>query len=93
MTVLDDGRILITGGMWLQARQLGSGTTSEILPTDEAWFWEPTSNTWTQAPSLPGTTIFHVSGVTENGPIVTWGEHSFVLDSGASEMTWLELRT
>ncbi|HUG74984.1 MAG TPA: kelch repeat-containing protein [Acidimicrobiia bacterium] len=89
--VLDDGRLLVTGGMWLQSRQLGSGTTSEILPTDEAWFWDPSTNTWTQAPSLPGVAILHVSGVTESGPIVTWGDRTLVLHLGASEMTWTEL--
>lgn len=93
LTVLDDGRLLITGGMWLQARQLGSGTTSEILPTDEAWFWEPTRNTWTQAPSLPDVVILHVSGVTEIGPIVTWGDDTLVLEIGGADPTWVELPT
>lgn len=91
MTTLDDGRLLVTGGTWLQSRQLGSGTTSEILPTDEVWLWDPATNAWSAGPALPSPTTLHTTVATDTGAIVTYGATSLLLDTTANPMVWVEL--
>ncbi|WP_243182912.1 fibronectin type III domain-containing protein [Anaerosolibacter carboniphilus] len=80
VSVLKDGRVLVTGGEYDSATCRGNKT----------WFYNPQTDTWTEGPNLPENRRYHQQSTLPDGRVViTGGWKSWIQDLEAGDQTWL----